>query len=56
MKATLTKKDSKNGCMTYSGILKLRNNLVLENDPSNDELIQFYNKKLSEAITKHYSK
>jgi hypothetical protein len=52
----LTSKDTKNGCMTYSGIIKLRNNLVSENDISNNELIEFYNKKLAEVFDINYNK
>ena len=42
--------------MTFHQIVKLRNQLVAENDPSNAELITFYNRKLTEAIDKAYKK
>ena len=36
-------------CLTYSDIEKILNQLIAENDPTNNELIAFYNKKLSDT-------
>jgi hypothetical protein len=47
----LTKDDSTNGVMNVRGISKLINNLILENDPSNDELIEFYRNKIAQVYS-----